>query len=227
MIAIVGGTVLAGSKIGADGNKVTVHTPYGTSEVLECGNFVFLQRHSGGTPPHMINHKSNIYALKQYTDSIVGVGSVGGLKQSLKPPSIVVPSDFLQFEPPTFYDSEIRHVTAGFDEQLRSTIIKAAKKAKVKVVSKGVYAQTHGPRLETKAEVKMFRKFADIIGMTVASEATLACELGLKYAALCSVDNLANGLVKKPVKFEAIKAASAKNQARLEKIINKIIGQVR
>ena len=58
----------------------------------------------------------------------------------------------------------------------------------------GVYIQTRGPRIETVAEVKALPQFADIVGMTVASEATLACELGMEFAALCTVDNYANGL---------------------------------
>jgi 5'-methylthioadenosine phosphorylase len=227
MIAIIGGTALAQSTLGAGGNKVTVHTPYGTSELLENGSFVYLQRHGQGIPPHMINHKANIYALKQYTGLVVGVGSVGSLKKGLKPPSLVAPTDFLQFNPPTFFDSEIRHTTPGFDEQLRTSVIKSAKKAKVKVLPKGVYAQMPGPRLETRAEVRMLSAFADVVGMTLASEATLACELGMRYAALCSVDNLANGLAKKALTFEQIKSASAKNQASLEKILRKVIGDGR
>ena len=57
-----------------------------------------------------------------------------------------------------------------------------------------VYWQTRGPRFETPAEIRLIAPHADLVGMTIASECIVAGELGLEYAALCVVDNLANGL---------------------------------
>ena len=68
----------------------------------------------------------------------------------------------------------------------------------------GTYVQTRGPRIETIAEVQALAKFADIVGMTVASEATLACELDMEFAALCTVDNYANGLGTEVLSYEHI-----------------------
>ena len=51
-----------------------------------------------------------------------------------------------------------------------------------------------GPRLETPAEIRLVAEHADVIGMTVATECVVAGELGIRYAALCVVDNLANGV---------------------------------
>ena len=61
-------------------------------------------------------------------------------------------------------------------------------------VDGGVYWQTIGPRFETPAEIRMIAPHADLVGMTIASECVIAGELGLEYAAICVVDNLANGL---------------------------------
>ena len=58
----------------------------------------------------------------------------------------------------------------------------------------GVYWQTIGPRFETPAEIRLIAAHADVVGMTIASECVVAGELGLAYAAVCVVDNLANGL---------------------------------
>ena len=58
----------------------------------------------------------------------------------------------------------------------------------------GVYWQTRGPRFETPAEIRLIAAHADVVGMTIASECIVAGELGLDYAALCVVDNLANGI---------------------------------
>jgi purine nucleoside phosphorylase len=62
------------------------------------------------------------------------------------------------------------------------------------VVDGGIYAQTLGPRYETPAEVRALGRWADFVGMTIASEAILAGEAGLAYAAVCTIDNLANGI---------------------------------
>ena len=62
------------------------------------------------------------------------------------------------------------------------------------IVDTGVYFQTKGPRFETKAEIRMMAQFADVVGMTMAQEASTAQEIGLEYASICSVDNYANGV---------------------------------
>ena len=63
----------------------------------------------------------------------------------------------------------------------------------------GVYWQARGPRFETPAEIRLMAAHADVVGMTIASECVVAGELGLDYAALCVVDNLANGLAEEQV----------------------------
>jgi purine nucleoside phosphorylase len=79
------------------------------------------------------------------------------------------------------------------------------------LVEGGVYWQANGPRFETPAEIRFIAAFADVVGMTVGSECTAANELGLDYAAVCVVDNLANGLgdeLLTPEQFAAGKRAS-------------------
>ncbi|MGM5482593.1 MAG: hypothetical protein ACQESF_03970, partial [Nanobdellota archaeon] len=71
-----------------------------------------------------------------------------------------------------------------------------AKANSIDVLKNAVYWQSKGPRFETKAEVKMISNFADIVGMTMASEATLARELKIPYANISIIDNLAHGLGK-------------------------------
>ena len=63
----------------------------------------------------------------------------------------------------------------------------------------GVYWQTIGPRFETPAEIRLMAAHADLVGMTIASECVVAGELGLAYAAVCVVDNLANGIGAAPL----------------------------
>jgi purine nucleoside phosphorylase len=222
------GTLLPATRLQEGGKKVSIDTPYGLANLIVGEDAVFIQRHGQGEiPPHKINHKANIYAMREYTNMIIGVASVGSLKRNIKPPMILVPDDFLQFDPPTFFDQEIRHVTPAFSEEVRRLIIDAATWNKIKVKDSGVYAQTKGPRLETKAEVRMLSHFADIVGMTVASEATLACELGVKYAAICSVDNLANGLTKNRLDFEDVKENAKRNAKTIGSLLEKLVEETR
>ena len=76
---------------------------------------------------------------------------------------------------------------------------------------------------DLKAEVMMMKGFAQVVGMTMASEATLAKEMELNYAGICSVDNYAHGIVKKALTDEQIMEMRKKNAERLKKFIEKII----
>jgi len=67
---------------------------------------------------------------------------------------------------------------------------------------------------------------ADVVGMTIASEATLACELGMEFAALCTVDNYANGLGKEVLTYEHILATSKEHRIRTEVLLQTIIGHL-
>ena len=214
MIGIIGGTSLFGtdSGVGIDFLKKAkgkvVKTPYGGAYMLLDDNLVFIPRHGKdrNIPPHKINHRANIFALKDVgVEKIIGVNSVGSFRMELKPDIIVIPHDYINFwNIPTYYDSELRHITPGLDENLRGIIISTARNLGIDIVDKGIYIQTRGPRLETKSEVNVLKKWGDIVGMTMASEATLARELDLRYANISYVDNYCHGIIKEKLDFEKI-----------------------
>jgi len=102
-------------------------------------------------------------------------------KKSLKPGEFLVPDDYIGFEGATFYDQETKYITPGLSTGVRKIMIKVLKKSGFKFKTKGVYFQTHGPRYETKTEIKLIKNFGDVVGMTMANEATLAKEAGLEY----------------------------------------------
>ena len=83
--------------------------------------------------------------------------------------------------------------------------------------------QTHGPRFETKAEIRVFRQFADIVGMTMANEATLCCEAGIPVAALCTVDNYANGVAAQELDYETIIKNVRRNHDIVTEILTRLI----
>ncbi|HMK15721.1 MAG TPA: 5'-methylthioadenosine phosphorylase, partial [Methanomicrobiales archaeon] len=84
--------------------------------------------------------------------------------------------------------------------------------------------QTAGPRIETVAEVRALARVADLVGMTLASEASLACELGVPFTALCTVDNYAHGIGGEAPTYEHILEASRAHADRTGAIVEKIIG---
>lgn len=92
------------------------------------------------------------------------------------------------------------------------------------VENSGVYFQTRGPRLETRAEIRMLAGFADVVGMTMGDEATAAAEAGIEYAAICSVDNYANGIMDAVISQEEIDRLSSKNSTVIRDIILGIVG---
>lgn len=232
-LGIIGGSGLYESGILTSTGSRQLDTPYGEpSAPLEVGLFhdmpvAFLARHGQEhrIPPHRINHKANLWALKELgVEGIVATSSVGSLKLEIEPGNLVVPSDYLSpWEIPTFFDDSVVHVTPGLDAELREALVQAARRAEARVHDGGVYVQTKGPRLETKAEIRMFREFGDVVGMTMGSEATLARELEIPYAGLCTVDNYCHGIVDKPLTYEEIVAVQRENASVLRQTLKSLL----
>jgi len=219
VLGVIGGTSLLFASLPPLELK-TVATPFGRAEVY-AGEFALLMRHQHGLPPHRINYRACLAALAVLgVDRIVAFGSAGSLKPEITPGSVVVPSDYLSItDIPSVHDYTIDHIRPELDPELVRTLGELVPEARVG----GVYAQTRGPRIETVAEVEALAQFADIVGMTVASEATLALELGMRFAALCTVDNYAHGLGGEMLSYEHILAVSRAHSRRTEEILNRIV----
>jgi purine nucleoside phosphorylase len=212
--------------------KETMETPFGApSDHFLIGRLggtevVYLSRHGPeGIPPHRINHRANIYALKKLEVSeLIGVNSVGSLRKELSPGTIVIPHDYLSpWEILTFYEHHVVHITPSLDASLRKRLIQGAEGTGATFVKEGIYIQTIGPRLETKAEIAMLRNFGDVVGMTMAHEATLCQEVGLAYASICSVDNYCHGIVDKPLTEKEIVQKGRENAAAIHKVLRRVM----
>jgi 5'-methylthioadenosine phosphorylase len=125
----------------------------------------------------------------------------------------------------TYYDDKIRHIVPGLDLKFRNEIFSETKQLSLQIKSKGIYIQTQGPRLETKAEIQMLKNFGDVVGMTMASEATLAKELDIKYANISVVDNYCNGIIDEPLTHTIIAENQAKNGKNIKKIVKKLLNK--
>lgn len=227
-LALIGGTSLLESPRFNGAEQTIIETPYGTVTLLDQDGVVFLQRHGleGYTPPHLINHKANIHALHQAgVEHILAIGSVGSLHRSISPGTLVVPDDF--YAPHiciSFFEDHRGHTPPGFNLPWRETILGTWMDSKLQPPkAKGVYCQTIGPRFETPAEIESFKNHAHVVGMTVASECILAGELDLPYAAVCMVDNYANGISKEMLSYESFKKQVHANEAKLIHVIETLI----
>ena len=130
---------------------------------------------------------------------MLALGSAGSLDKDLKVGTLICPEDFYAPEvAPSFYRDSRGHSVPGFDSEWRRIVISAwGSLTETELEDGGVYAQTVGPRFETPAEVSALAEYADMVGMTIAAETILAGEAALAYAAVCTIDNLANGIADK------------------------------
>jgi 5'-methylthioinosine phosphorylase len=211
MLAVIGGSGLTQLSSLEDTQRAVVATPYGEpSDAITHGTIrgrpvMFLARHGHGhtIPPHEINYRANIWALKKEgATGIVSVASVGGVRADLGPGVLVVPHQIIDYtwgRSSTYFEGggvPVTHIdfTHPYDEGLRRRILAAARAAGQTVLDGGVYAASQGPRLESAAEIdRLERDGADMVGMTGMPEAALARELALDYAAITVVVNHAAG----------------------------------
>ena len=229
-IGIIGGTSLFKADILNNVKKRIIETEFGDAEIYEKEELVFIQRHGDKSiPPHKINCKANISALKEIgVKAIISLTSTGSLKQDISPGTILIPEDFISFyEVPTIFDNEINHIIPSFDLELRQKIIAASKKIEdIQIKDGGIYLQTKGPRLETAAEIRFFKNFADVIGMTLASEVTIANELRMPLAAICSIDNYCNGINNQTLEYSHIRQSAQENQNKVLTLLTEAIAEI-
>jgi 5'-methylthioadenosine phosphorylase len=218
---VIGGPYLLGLPLAAAGERVEVTMRGEKVELLDCGDFVLLPRHGldAYTRPHLIDHAANLRALRELGCSrVLAIGSVGSLRPELGVGTFVLPDDFIAFGPSqSAFADERSHIVPAFDDGWRRHVRRAwGEWAGTEIVDGGVYFQSAGPRLETRAEIRLIAQVADVIGMTIPGECVIACELHMRYAAVCIVDNLANGVADRRLTIERLEAGRANNSELLE-----------
>ncbi len=227
-IALIGGTSLLESRRFRNASPRRIQTPYGAVTLLEQDKILFLQRHGLGNymPPHLICHEANMHALCQAgVTHILAISSVGSLHKEITPGTFVVPDDFFAPHVNVSYFEDARgHNTHGFDTKWRSRILTAWKKTDLPPPRDGgVYWQSVGPRFETPAEIRFHQPHVHLVGMTVAAECILASELNIPYAAICMVDNFANGLTSEALTLTAFKKQVRTNEEQLLLVLETLL----
>jgi 5'-methylthioadenosine phosphorylase len=203
------------------------HSILGTG--YEHAGVPVVQRHGDPyTPPHLIDHASNLRTLLDLgCDRVLALSSVGGLRADLGVGTFLVPDDFVALHTSVSIFDDVRgHTVPTLLSPWRDRLVDAwldGTVAGADIRTSGVYWQTFGPRFETEAEIRFIAQFADVVGMTMPSECILAGELGLAYACVCVVDNLANGVAERPLTYEEFEAGKQANQAAVVAALDAVI----
>jgi len=201
--------------------------------LLSEDDLIFIARHGlpgdTFTPPHLVDHLANFRTLSILgAVEVIGIYSTGSLKADMGPGTLFVPDDFICLYPtPTSVTDVPLHITPVIDTGVRRGLMEAARARNIDVYDGGIYWQTAGPRLETKAEIHMMAKNADVVGMTLASEAVLAREFGMAFGAMCSVDNYAHGIGTGDLKEEDIRIQAKRNAKKIGLIVSRYIEDFR
>lgn len=210
-VAIIGGTGLNSLKTLTITHREMVQTPYGAPSAPavhgEVGGreVVFMARHGSGhtIPPHKVNYRANIWALRSLgVRKVISVTAVGGISAQMTPGRLAFPDQIIDYtwsRDNTYFEENLESVTHidftyPYCQELRESLIAAAQDADIDAAQGGTYGATQGPRLETSAEiVRMERDGCDLVGMTGMPEAALARELDLCYATCAVIANWAAG----------------------------------
>ena len=238
-IAIIGGSGLEDPKFFKKIKEVKTKTPFGAPSGPICfGEFfgskiAFLPRHgrAHSIPPHKVNSRANIWALKSLgIERIIGVSAVGSLQKSFKPGDIVICNQFIDFTKKrdySFYDKETVHISSAdpFCPELRKLFYQEAKKLKIPVHGEGTYWCIEGPRFSTRAESKFFRNFADVIGMTLVPEVNLARELEICYVTLAMATDY-DVWAERPVNIEEVIKTMGKNIDKIKNLLVRTIPKI-
>lgn len=236
--AIIGGTGV----YHLDGEDAVqqVETRYGTVTVYiqdtEKGPVAFLPRHGRGhrVPPHRINYRANVMALKQLgVKRVLATAAVGSLNLDYPPGSLVLPDQFIDFtrqRTGTFHDGDDGVVHVDMAEPYCPTLMDALEKEAAKtgasLLGRGTYVCVEGPRFETKAEIGFFKAIGgDMVGMTGVPEVVLAREMGLCYAAVGIVTNWCNGMVEQPISHSEILDIMKKGRASVVRLFLDVFGR--
>ncbi len=233
-IAFIGGTGVYDPEIVENAREVKVYTPFGApSDLVTLGTYkgrkvAFIPRHGKGhqIPPHRINYRANIWALKELgVRQIVASSAVGSLREDYAPGDFVITDQFIdrtKGRPDTFYEGgRLCHISSAdpICPQLHDFFVGHARKLGLRFHPTGTYVCVQGPRFSTRAESKLFRQWgADLVGMTLYPECVLAREAEICYVSVAMVTDY-DVWAEKPVSTQEILETLQENSANFKRLI--------
>jgi len=230
--AIIGGTGVYDPGLLTSPETIHFETPYGVANATvgtyQDRQIAFMPRHGSGhsIPPHKINYRANIYALKQLgVTQVLATAAVGSLQPKYQPGDLVVVDDFLDFTKSramTFFETdEVVHVdmSNAYCPRLRQALVRSGADQALSLHDGGIYVCAEGPRFETPAEIRLYQSFgAAVVGMTSVPEAVLAKEAELCYASVCMVTNYAAGISSTPLTHVEVVEKMAENVHKIRQL---------
>ena len=240
-VGIIGGSGVYDPNLLENAEKKKVHTPYGRpSDLVTVGIYkgvpvAIIPRHGTGhvINPTQVNYRANIYALKSLgVTHIIATSAVGSLKEEMKPGEFVFADQFIDRTTKrvqSFYEgNQICHISVAepFCPELRSLLIKEAKRLKFPHHEKGTCVVIEGPRFSTKAESLMFQQWGgDIIGMTMVPEVVLAREAEICYATIAMVTDY-DVWKGQHVSLDMVLKTMRKNSEKVKILLGEIIPKI-
>lgn len=242
-VAIIGGTGVYNQSLLENEKTINIDTRFG-SVTLNQGQYrnrtvFFLARHGGRhtVPPHLVNYRANIAALKKLeVNAVIATAAVGTLRKSMPPGSRVVIDQFIDFTKcriPTFYEGEEGLVVhTDFSEpycfEVREAVLRAGKSLNQELIDGACYVCAEGPRFETPAEIRMMEKWGgDLVGMTNVPEVVLAREAGLCYATIALPTNYAAGISETPLTHEEVLEEMERGKSSLDRLLAACITEIK
>lgn len=227
-----------------DVQEVSVDTPYGEpSAALSIGQIegvrvAFLPRHGHKhtLPPHKINYRANLWAMKDLgVTRIIGPCAAGSLKKDVKPGDFVVSDqlvDRTNGRKDTFYDGpQTTHIAFAdpYCPELRSLAIEVGINEGITIHERGTVVTIQGPRFSTRSESKWFQDAGwEVINMTQYPEAYLARELEICYANVALITDYDVGVAgeEEAVTHEAVIEVFAANNDKLRDLLFSLIPKI-
>ena len=230
-LGIAAGSSLLDAEPPRGAQRREIATPYGQVALYEAGDHVLLQRHGLDryVAPHAIDHRANMAALAVLdVDRVLAVASVGALRPEIEVGSFVAVDDFISLGVTASTGTgAVGHRVPGFDPRWRRAVTEAWRASTDgEVADGGTYWHSPGPRFETPSEIALIREHADVVGMTLALECTIARELDLSYAAVCAVDNLANGVGPAALTLDEFEAGRRTSRERVREALAGAVPQL-
>ncbi len=238
-VGVIGGSGFSRILPLEDAKSLLVKTRLGEANFvlgkLAGREVVFLWRHGEGhkLPPHRINYRANVLAMKALgVKAVLATAATGTLRQTLPPGTLLVPDQLLDLtrqRPLTLFEGEnapVVHIdlTHPFCPELRQRLVLAAEELGVQIVKGGCYVCSEGPRYETAFEVKVLAQLGgDVAGMTAGTEATLFREAEICYAIISVVTNWGAGLSPKPLSHSEVEAMMAQKLPLVAQIFERVI----
>ena len=231
-IAVIGGTGIYDPAVLENTRKEELSTPFGRVIIVRGSihgkEVAFMARHgeNHSAPPHLVNYRANIWGLKQIgVKNIFATAAVGSLSLKMEPGQLVLVDQFLDFtksRPQTFVEKGVLHLdmTTPYCPELRKMLAVTAKQLDLTHHYGGTYVCSEGPRFETPAEVRMFRRLeGDVVGMTGVPEVVLAKEAGMCYATIAMVTNFAAGISIHRLSHEEVVNIMTENAGNLRQLL--------